>query len=213
MGRKIKEIIINSFRGYKDETIFNFTKDDLPADLIVLHAPNGFGKTSFFEAVEWCLSGDLSRITKNKILKDSEEQDRGYTLSNKYSDNLGEVTIVDIDSKKLKRQVSESRNSSKGRRDYGYDKIIIDDLKVLTKLDKTSHILTQDGMDSFLRFTTAKEKFDALSSFWNKGEEISERYRLLELLYSKVKNKIGILNDSIKELKKRLKVYRVLKKK
>jgi DNA ligase-1 len=23
MGRKIKEIIINSFRGYKDETIFN----------------------------------------------------------------------------------------------------------------------------------------------------------------------------------------------
>lgn len=205
MGRKIKEIIINSFRGYKDETIFNFTKDDLPADLIVLHAPNGFGKTSFFEAVEWCLSGDLSRITKNKILKDSEEQDRGYTLSNKYSDNLGEVTIVDIDSKKLKRQVSESRNSSKGRRDYGYDKIIIDDLKVLTKLDKTSHILTQDGMDSFLRFTTAKEKFDALSSFWNKGEEISERYRLLELLYSKVKNKIGILNDSIKELKKKIK--------
>ena len=205
MGRKIKEIIINSFRGYKDETIFNFTKDDLPADLIVLHAPNGFGKTSFFEAVEWCLSGDLSRITKNKILKDSEEQDRGYILSNKYSDNLGEVTIVDIDSKKLKRQVSESRNSSKGRRDYGYDKIIIDDLKVLTKLDKTSHILTQDGMDSFLRFTTAKEKFDALSSFWNKGEEISERYRLLELLYSKVKNKIGILNDSIKELKKKIK--------
>ena len=84
----------------------------MPADLIVLHAPNGFGKTSFFEAVEWCLSGDLSRITKNKILKDSEEQDRGYILSNKYSNNLGEVTIVDIDSKKLKRQVSESRNRS-----------------------------------------------------------------------------------------------------
>ena len=161
MGIKIKEIIINSFRGYKDETKFDFTKNNLPADLIVLHAPNGFGKTSFFEAVEWCLSGDLSRITKNKILKDSEEQDRGYILSNKYSNNLGEVTIVDIDSKKLKRQVTKSRNSSKGRRDYGYDKIIIDDLKVLTKLDKTSHILTQDGMDSFLRFTSAKEKFDA----------------------------------------------------
>jgi hypothetical protein len=202
MGKKIKEIIINSFRGYKDETVFNFTKDNLPVDLVVLHAPNGFGKTSFFEGIEWCLSGKLSRLENNRILKDAEDKDRGYTLSNKYSDNLGAVTIVDVDSKKLKRQVTESRNSSKGRRDYGYDKIIIDDLKVFTKLDKTSHILTQDGMDSFLRFTTNEEKFNALSSYWNDGIETSEKYRQLNLLLSKVKDKKKRLNDNITKIKK-----------
>ena len=202
MGKKIKEIIINSFRGYKDKTIFNFTKDNLPVDLVVLHAPNGFGKTSFFEAVEWCLSGKLSRLENNRILKDAEDKDRGYTLSNRYSDNLGAVTIIDNESKKLKRQMKQSRSTSRGMRDYGYDILEEKELESLTKIDITSHLLTQDGMDSFLRFTSSEEKFKALSSFWKNGIETSERYRQLNILHSKVKIKKQSLNTNIAKIKK-----------
>jgi len=202
MGRKIKEIIINSFRGYKDETIFNFTKDNLPVDLVVLHAPNGFGKTSFFEGVEWCLSGKLSRLENNRILKDAEDKDRGYTLSNRYSDNLGAVTIIDNESKKLKRQMKQSRFTSRGMRDYGYDILKEKELESLTNIDITSHVLTQDGMDSFLRFTSSEEKFKALSSFWKDGIETSEKYRQLDILHSKVKIKKQNLNTEITKIKK-----------
>lgn len=83
MGRKIKQIEIEAFRGYENKAIFNFTNDGKTADLIVIHAPNGFGKTSFFEGVEWCLTSKLMRIERNKILQEAEDIDRGFTLKNK----------------------------------------------------------------------------------------------------------------------------------
>ena len=85
MGRKIKQIEIEAFRGYENKAIFNFTNDGKTADLIVIHAPNGFGKTSFFEGVEWCLTSKLMRIERNKILQEAEDIDRGFTLKNKNS--------------------------------------------------------------------------------------------------------------------------------
>jgi len=206
MSKKIKQIIIDSFRGYRDKATFDLTKIDssIPADLVVIHAPNGFGKTSFFESVEWCLSGKLSRIEKNRILKDSEEKDRGYTLTNKDSENLGIVTIIDNDDKKLTRKVGESRNSSKGFRDYGYHQIIDNELESLTKLDFTSHILTQDGMDSFLRFTSSEEKFSALENFWKDGALISAKYRGLSELLKKILNRISKLNAQKLALKRQI---------
>ena len=51
---KISKVELEAFRGYRDKVTFDFTQAEGGiADLIAIYAPNGFGKTSFFDGVEW----------------------------------------------------------------------------------------------------------------------------------------------------------------
>jgi len=53
MNFKLKGIEIDAFRVYHDKQMFNFlTNRGGIANLIVIYAPNGYGKTSFVDAVE-----------------------------------------------------------------------------------------------------------------------------------------------------------------
>ena len=53
MNKKIKEIDIKAFRAYKDEQKFDLMnkRSGRVADLVAIYAPNGYGKTSFFDAI------------------------------------------------------------------------------------------------------------------------------------------------------------------
>jgi len=58
---------IKNFRGYGeniDRKDRCFVFDDLDAPLVVFKGYNGFGKTSFFEAIEWCLTDKVYRLEK-----------------------------------------------------------------------------------------------------------------------------------------------------
>lgn len=79
-GIRLKEVYIKNFRGYgenenEEDKYFKFT--DLDKDFILLNGYNGYGKTSFFEAIEWCLTDSVERLKKfknyynGKILKKS----------------------------------------------------------------------------------------------------------------------------------------------
>lgn len=78
----VTRVEFSNFRVYKGERIFDFYKNGIPARLIVLFAPNGMGKTSFFDGIEWGLSGSVSRflniadknISKIPVLKHTEAQ-------------------------------------------------------------------------------------------------------------------------------------------
>lgn len=54
---RLKEIEINNFRAYRESRKF-----DLDADLVVLFGPNGFGKTSFFDAIDFVCTGGVGRF-------------------------------------------------------------------------------------------------------------------------------------------------------
>lgn len=56
----IKQLTIENFRAYRRPQTF-----DLDADLILLYGPNGFGKTSFFDAIDFVSTGDIGRLTLN----------------------------------------------------------------------------------------------------------------------------------------------------
>lgn len=49
---KIKKINIHAFRLFKDESVDFTAKRDANslANLVAIYAPNGFGKTSFFDS-------------------------------------------------------------------------------------------------------------------------------------------------------------------
>lgn len=55
---KLKKITIENFRGFSGRHEFDFEEKAL----IMLTAPNGNGKTSLLDAIEWCLTGNIKRI-------------------------------------------------------------------------------------------------------------------------------------------------------
>lgn len=58
---RLKELQIRNFRAYRKPQSF-----DLDADLIVLYGPNGFGKTSFFDALDFGVTGEIGRLDASK---------------------------------------------------------------------------------------------------------------------------------------------------
>ena len=54
----IRSITIKNFRGFDKEISFNFEENKF----ILLTAPNGSGKTSLIDAIEWCFTGNIKRL-------------------------------------------------------------------------------------------------------------------------------------------------------
>lgn len=59
---RVTSIVIKGFRAYKEQREF-----DLDADLIVLFGPNGLGKTSFFDAVDFACTGRIGRFCRGRV--------------------------------------------------------------------------------------------------------------------------------------------------
>jgi DNA repair exonuclease SbcCD ATPase subunit len=57
---------IEGFRGFRDRARF-----DLDASVVVVTGPNGSGKTSFCDALQWLLLGDLSRFASLTTRRDT----------------------------------------------------------------------------------------------------------------------------------------------
>lgn len=58
----ITRVTVREFRGISGTEVF------LPEILTVLTGRNGFGKTTFFDAVDWCLFGEASRLGSQSSL-------------------------------------------------------------------------------------------------------------------------------------------------
>ena len=54
---RFESISIENFRAYRKAQEF-----DLSADVTVLYGPNGFGKTSFFDAIDFAATGEIGRL-------------------------------------------------------------------------------------------------------------------------------------------------------
>jgi len=61
-GVRIKDLHIENFRAYCDQ------KFDFDADVIVLYGPNGLGKTSLFDAIDFLCTGGVTRFDERHPL-------------------------------------------------------------------------------------------------------------------------------------------------
>ncbi|MCD4654278.1 AAA family ATPase [bacterium] len=59
---RIKNVSINAFRAYKKQQEF-----DVDADVVVLYGPNGIGKTSFFDAIDYVCTGRIGRLCRHRM--------------------------------------------------------------------------------------------------------------------------------------------------
>lgn len=59
----IKAVYILNFRGYSGAKEYNFVdKEGNPYNIVLLSGPNGYGKTTLLDSIEWCLTGNIKRV-------------------------------------------------------------------------------------------------------------------------------------------------------
>jgi exonuclease SbcC len=82
---KIKKVEVQAFRAYLEKAngTFDFMVPGedgvaVPANFVSLYAPNGFGKSSFYDAVEWAMTNGSERFTDEVY----ETAARGSKLEN-----------------------------------------------------------------------------------------------------------------------------------
>jgi len=81
---RIYALEIESFRGFRQKCRFNFEQ----TQLLILYGPNGHGKTSFFDAIEWVLTGEICRYNNP-----SDEKNKTRFVGNRLSSQSPRVQI------------------------------------------------------------------------------------------------------------------------
>ena len=72
----IKSVKITNFRGLREA---NFQFDEYP--FVLLAAPNGIGKTSVIDAIEWCLTGSIGRLKNSYDLRSTNDAERKINVN------------------------------------------------------------------------------------------------------------------------------------
>jgi exonuclease SbcC len=107
---RMDTITIENFRAYRSPRTFK-----LGRDVTILYGPNGFGKTSFFDAVDFALTGGIGRLsslTDQSFIKATKHLDAGADegrVSASFVSSAGEI--------KLTRRVSSRKQAQMDGRD------------------------------------------------------------------------------------------------
>lgn len=207
---KIKKVEIEGFRAYKfrKDGIFDFTLDDgTPSNFVALYAPNGFGKSSFYDAVEWAFTSSLDRYTAEYNKKNNHSAARGTKqdqvplkiLRNKdVPENI--VTRVEVITTRgdFPRSLPKLRSNS----------IDLDLKPAKNKHKKVTNgfekiILSQDAIDRFLREAKPQERYQLFMKHFG-GEAEALREEITAILNE---NKMAL--DSLR--KQKLAIKKLLK--
>ncbi|MFK3957885.1 AAA family ATPase [Guptibacillus hwajinpoensis] len=225
---KFDKITLKNFRNYRGNQTF-----ELNNEITILFGDNGNGKSSFFDGIEWCLTGIITRFSENKVPKE--------VIANKNIE-LGEDCVVEIHFGPycLKRTFACTTNGF-GNIDFSlfalesqgtWVKIANGEISVDKALRKIlsengvkykdikyrvgeiinkAYILSQDQVADFVTRDKPNERYSALASIMGFERILKLRKNLntsikcsTEILDS-LRNKILVLTDKEKELNNSLK--------
>lgn len=143
---KIKSVKITGFRAFEKEenSTFDFTSNGEIMDFASIYAPNGFGKTSFYDAVEWSVTHQIQRFDRmDDFEKMRKENSLPLLLNN--SSTSGKV-IVETDSNTFENTINKRKvYSTKNKPDNEYFR---------------NQILSQDLIDTFIKEERAERRYE-----------------------------------------------------
>lgn len=99
---RIEKIEIENFRAYRKPQSF-----DIASDITVLYGPNGFGKTSFFDAIDFAVTGDIGRLDD---LTDSQFQKAATHLDSEPGKSTVTMTASNNGTQMRVERTVKSRN-------------------------------------------------------------------------------------------------------
>lgn len=202
---KIKKVEIEAFRAYKSRSdgTFDFTNDgDVAANFVAIYAPNGFGKSSFYDAVEWAITNHMARLggeynkanyeNAAKITKDDNVGQE--ILRNKYVDKNIRTKVVVSTTRPLPFERKLPKVRSNGR-----------DLRFGDNSQRENDffrqvILSQDEIDRFLREAKPQERYTKFMESFGGDIEIARKELSVLINDNKVElNNINKKRESILE--------------
>lgn len=204
---KIKKVIIEGFRAYKSKSdgTFDFlTEDGECANLVAIYAPNGFGKTSFYDAVEWALTNNISRYLIGSQKNNNNKTSIGLNVSGEYQFILRNNQIglespsrVIVQTEDL-HYINWVPKINKGGRDYKFDPSqTFEGTEELVDM-----FLSQDAIDNFIKEIRAEDRY---TKFMRHFDSAEEEYRANLLTASNAnKNRVKQLTEDLKILDQEL---------
>lgn len=224
---KIKSIHIKNFRVYNLEQDFNFCNQDKIADFVVIYAPNGFGKTSFIDAIEWSFTDRIERFNNNaniRSLLDNEKrvsrEKEGKLCILRNVNNPEENAhvkivsdtgkILEVESKEIKgiRRCDYTINlkSNNVNREFITKDVSFNSIK--ENEFKINNLITSDMVNSFLQLDNPTERFKILHKFWDKEDEYDFYVQILALNKELI-DKCKSIQQDIKSQNGELKKYKL----
>jgi len=217
---RLKQVEIEGFRGFLKAFPF-----DLDGNIILLTGGNGLGKTTFFDAIEWCLTGTLHRYEKSRI----EQREHPYIVNRFYNGkakvklvfnkNDREIEFIRIGDEtkaklgiKINGEVVEEKKVIRKKME-----ILLDDptlIKTIREKDLSylllrSQLLAQEHTAEFIRALTPTSRFSQLSKilgtdrFETFYKKIGGSYRYID---ERIRIKEGELRKIIDKLTERNKL-------
>ena len=176
---KIKSVKITGFRAFEKEedATFDFTKGGEIMNFASIYAPNGFGKTSFYDAVEWGVTHKIQRFDRmvdfEKVRKDNDSP----LLLNKAS--LSGKVIVETSSQNFENTINKKKV-------YKYNEKPVNEYF-------QNQILTQDLIDAFLKEEKADKRYENFL-------EIDDNLKKYDSAYKKIIRLLEYIKDERKDL-------------
>lgn len=196
---KIKKVEIQAFRAYDkvENGTFDFQLGQNEyADFISLYAPNGFGKTSFYDAIEYSYTNNIDRFLKNrnnkeiaKSEKNINNHEKQYILRNRYSNaDLESYVKLHTDKRNITKIISNPR---KGSSDYKFDE------KETENKYFREVILSQDWISGFLKEDRPEDRYKTFIEYFG-NHDLDKYYNTLLSLESQNEQEIKKIKDSIR---------------
>jgi len=226
---RLKNLTIKAFRGFLDACEFC-----LDADVILLAGSNGLGKSTFFDAFEWCLTGQLKRYELSKI----EKKQHPYIV-NRFANGAAFVKACFIDGEntiEFTREGNEKRTTLSIKVNHTEIpqrevkekqlEILISDEELLGQIRQKdleylllrSHLLEQELTSEFLRSVSPTNRFSQLSKilgadrFESFYKKLSGSYRFIDEELVVQEKKFANVNSDLEKKKSELDKERELLK-
>lgn len=195
----LTKIKLNNFRNYKGDQTF-----DLDSSIIILYGENGNGKSSFFDGLEWCLTGKISRfpinsqaikeVIANKEMLPSEKcyvevyfdnlfLRRSFNLNN---DGFGNIeislfkknTTTDREYVRIARG-DENVNNELKKHIGNADERLFKNLPIGEMINK-AYVLSQDQITDFVSKDSPSAKYEALASIMGFEKVVKLRNNIMQ---------------------------------
>jgi len=94
---RLLKLYIDNFKGVASPTVIDFEKD-----INILKGPNGFGKTTIFDALELCITGEIYRTkVYENVTEDRTDYSDAFYRNKKSKDMILNLLVEDHDNKRI----------------------------------------------------------------------------------------------------------------
>ena len=198
---KLKGVKIKAFRLFDDVDLSFVNQrfvDKGCANFVSVYAPNGFGKTSLFDAIEFGMTNNIRRLKM-----------KNFGENVKYEKQLSDFSSF-IHNKKMPNEDIHIRLDLEGYRDGVIDREISkdDELSFLTGEGENKFfseaILSQDWFSEFLSVNNAETRFKLFMENFYESQDLLEYHSQLKTKLKSLALEKSALKKELSNLKKKL---------